>query len=302
MGLKDVVIAELTEDTEATLTYGDLQKLAGAIEASITPDNADPDVQYYDDIEGDVLYPDPELSFKTKMADIPLIIQEKIFGNRIDDNGVLVRTAQDKPPYYAVGFRSEKSDKTYRYVWLYKVRAKPVTENYATKEGNPNALRFTALYCRLSRDDGMDSESNSISVQKMILSKYAKEHGYDITKHEFAGAVKGVDVLLFEQNADASLLQLTCIKETVSSIAKHTGDRLGDDHVDMTGFTFFYHPFELVTLAGVQAGDAFISENTHKVVFRVIAYIALIVSLLVGKTLQLIFFISGNATVDCETD
>ena len=98
VGLKDVVIAELTEDTEATLTYGDLQKLAGAIEASITPDNADPDVQYYDDIEGDVLYPDPELSFKTKMADIPLIIQEKIFGNRIDDNGVLVRTAQDKPP------------------------------------------------------------------------------------------------------------------------------------------------------------------------------------------------------------
>ena len=43
VGLKDVVIAELTEDTEATLTYGDLQKLAGAIEASITPDNADPD-------------------------------------------------------------------------------------------------------------------------------------------------------------------------------------------------------------------------------------------------------------------
>ena len=119
VGLKDVVIAELTEDTEATLTYGDLQKLAGAIEASITPDNADPDVQYYDDIEGDVLYPDPELSFKTKMADIPLIIQEKIFGNKIDDNGVLVRTAQDKPPYYAVGFRSEKSDKTYRYVWLF---------------------------------------------------------------------------------------------------------------------------------------------------------------------------------------
>ena len=66
------------------------------------------------------LYPDPELSFKTKMADIPLMIQEKIFGNRIDDNGVLVRTAQDKSPYYAVGFRSEKSDKTYRYVWLYK--------------------------------------------------------------------------------------------------------------------------------------------------------------------------------------
>ena len=135
VGLKDVVIAELTEDTEATLTYGDLQKLAGAIEASITPDNADPDVQYYDDTEGDVLYPDPELAFKTKVADLPLIIQEMIFGNKIDDNGVLIRSSTDKPPYFAVGFKSEKSNHKYRYVWLYKVRAKPVTENYATKEG-----------------------------------------------------------------------------------------------------------------------------------------------------------------------
>ena len=135
VGLKNMVIAELLEDTEATLTYGELQLVAGAIEASVTPDNTDPEIQYADDIEFDVLYPDPELSFKTKMADIPLGIQEKIFGNEIDDNGVLVRTAQDKPPYFAVGFKSEKADKSYRYVWLYKVRAKPVTENYATKEG-----------------------------------------------------------------------------------------------------------------------------------------------------------------------
>ncbi len=135
VGLKNVVIAPLTVDTEETLTYGELQLLAGAIEASITPENAEPDVQFADDVEFDVLYPDPELSFKTKMADIPLQIQEKIFGNQIDDNGVLVRTAQDKPPYFAVGFKSEKSDRSFRYIWLYKVRAKPVTESYATKEG-----------------------------------------------------------------------------------------------------------------------------------------------------------------------
>lgn len=62
-------------------------------------------------------------------------IQEQIFGNQIDDNGVLVRTASDKPGYFAVGFKSEKADGNFRYVWLYKVRAKPATENYATKEG-----------------------------------------------------------------------------------------------------------------------------------------------------------------------
>jgi hypothetical protein len=46
VGLKNLVIAPLLTDTETETTYGDLQKVAGAIEASITPDNADPEVQY----------------------------------------------------------------------------------------------------------------------------------------------------------------------------------------------------------------------------------------------------------------
>ncbi|MFR6102053.1 MAG: major tail protein [Christensenellales bacterium] len=135
VGLKNVVIAPLTEDTDTSHTYGELQLVTGAIEATITPDNTDPDIQYADDIEFDVLYPDPELTFSTSMADVPLAIQEMIFGNQIDDNGVLVRTASDRPPYFAVGFKSEKSDGAFRYVWLYKVRAKPMTESYKTKEG-----------------------------------------------------------------------------------------------------------------------------------------------------------------------
>ena len=136
VGLKNMVIAPVTADTETATTYGDLQRVAGAIEATITPENNDPDIQYFDDVEGDVLYPDPELTFKTKLADLPLIVQEMIFSNKIDDNGVLIRTASDKPGYFAVGFKSEKADGAYRYVWLYKVRAKPVTENYATREGS----------------------------------------------------------------------------------------------------------------------------------------------------------------------
>lgn len=135
VGLKNMVIAPVTEDTETATTYGDLQRVAGAIEATITPENNDPDIQFFDDVEGDVLYPDPELTFKTKLADLPLIVQEMIFSNKIDDNGVLIRTANDKPGYFAVGFMSEKANGTFRYVWLFKVRAKPVTETYATKEG-----------------------------------------------------------------------------------------------------------------------------------------------------------------------
>ncbi len=38
--------------------------------------------------------------------------------------------------------------------------------------------KITALYCRLSQDDGREGESNSISNQKEILLQYAKQHGF----------------------------------------------------------------------------------------------------------------------------
>lgn len=38
--------------------------------------------------------------------------------------------------------------------------------------------KITALYCRLSRDDESQGDSNSIVNQKAYLSRYAKEHSF----------------------------------------------------------------------------------------------------------------------------
>ena len=43
-------------------------------------------------------------------------------------------------------------------------------------QSNPN--KITALYCRLSQDDGLDGESNSIANQKSILEQYAIDHRF----------------------------------------------------------------------------------------------------------------------------
>lgn len=48
---------------------------------------------------------------------------------------------------------------------------------------NKNQIGTTALYCRLSRDDGTESESNSIGNQKKLLSQKAKEMGLTDTKY-----------------------------------------------------------------------------------------------------------------------
>lgn len=40
------------------------------------------------------------------------------------------------------------------------------------------AEKITALYCRLSRDDELAGDSNSIVNQKAILKKYADDNGF----------------------------------------------------------------------------------------------------------------------------
>ena len=51
-------------------------------------------------------------------------------------------------------------------------------------QSNSNKGRegVTALYCRLSRDDGTENESNSISNQKTLLQQKAKEYGLSNTR------------------------------------------------------------------------------------------------------------------------
>ena len=57
---------------------------------------------------------------------------------------------------------------------------------------NRQSDKITAIYCRLSRDDELTGESNSISNQKRILETYAKQNGFTnlrwYTDDGFSGA------------------------------------------------------------------------------------------------------------------
>ncbi len=53
-----------------------------------------------------------------------------------------------------------------------------VTENITYNYGGD----ITALYCRLSKDDDVVGDSNSIVHQKEMLAKYAKDHGFSNTQ------------------------------------------------------------------------------------------------------------------------
>ena len=70
---------------------------------------------------------------------------------------------------------NESRDQVFRYIRLTNLRPELLTILFmATKQNNGLEEKITALYGRLSDDDGVDMESNSISNQRTILQDYAK--------------------------------------------------------------------------------------------------------------------------------
>ena len=47
-----------------------------------------------------------------------------------------------------------------------------------THEVNQYENKITALYCRLSQEDELKGDSNSIQNQRAIVEKYAKDNGF----------------------------------------------------------------------------------------------------------------------------
>lgn len=134
VGMRDVVVAIMVkDDSDGTEYETDIQPLAGAIEATVTPENTDPEVQEADDGEFDAVYPSPHGTIQVNLVDIPIELRPSILGGYIDDNGVYINGTKDQQPYLALGFKSQKADKTDRLMWLYKLRARPLAESYATR-------------------------------------------------------------------------------------------------------------------------------------------------------------------------
>ena len=58
-----------------------------------------------------------------------------------------------------------------------------VLQFYIHSQPQEEADGITACYERLSQEDKLDGESNSISNQKRILEKYCRDHGYTAIRH-----------------------------------------------------------------------------------------------------------------------
>ena len=97
---------------------------------------------------------------------------------------------------------------------------------------------ITALYCRLSRDDGTDNDSNSIVNQKKLLQKHAKEHGFSNTRSYVDDGYTGTN---FNRPGFQKLLE-DIEMGYVSVIIVKDMSRLGRDYLQVGYYTDTYFP------------------------------------------------------------
>ena len=97
---------------------------------------------------------------------------------------------------------------------------------------------ITALYCRLSKDDGQDAESNSISNQKTFLAQKAKEYGLTDTRYYVDDGYTGTN---FNRPGFQKMLEDIELGYVTTVMVKDLS-RLGRHYVEVGNYTDTYFP------------------------------------------------------------
>lgn len=116
----------------------------------------------------------------------------------------------------------------------------------------------TALYCRLSRDDDLQGESNSIGNQKKLLSKYAKEYGLSNTKYFVDDGFTGTNF-----NRPGFIEMVEAVEAGyIGAILVKDMSRLGRDYLQVGYYTDNFFPEYNIRFIAVNDGiDSAEGEN-----------------------------------------
>ena len=94
-------------------------------------------------------------------------------------------------------------------------------------------MKFTALYERLSRDDELIGESNSIKNQKQLLESYAHKNGYSPIRHFTDDGVSGTT---FEREGFQAMIA-EVEAGNVSAVIVKDMSRFGRDYLKVGFYT-----------------------------------------------------------------
>lgn len=113
-----------------------------------------------------------------------------------------------------------------------------------------NQQQITALYCRLSNEDDLDGESNSIQNQRALLQKYAEDHGFTNVRFFVDDGYTGTN---FSRPAMQEMLSLVEAGQVNTVIVKDMS-RFGRDYLQVGHYTEIVFPSMNVRFIAVNDG------------------------------------------------
>lgn len=110
--------------------------------------------------------------------------------------------------------------------------------------------KITALYCRLSRDDESQGDSNSIVNQKAYLSRYAKEHSFRNTEFFVDDGYTGANF----QRPDWQRMMALVEEGKIGTIITKDMSRIGRNYLEVGMYTEITFPQNDVRFIAVNSG------------------------------------------------
>ena len=104
------------------------------------------------------------------------------------------------------------------------------------KKARTDEERWTALYCRLSCDDDLQGDSNSIRNQKMLLKQYADEHRFRNVRYYVDDGYSGSNF----DRPDFKRMIDDIDNGKVSAVIVKDMSRFGRDHILVGYYTKYY--------------------------------------------------------------
>jgi len=148
VGVDQLYIAPITQDDAAGYVAGTPEWLAPLAELKLEP-ASNSETQYADNQAYDTMNSVGETAITAVITNLPAEMYAKVTGQVFDAVSGRIFEREGAPSYFALGFRSMKSNGKYRYYWFQKVKFSLPKEEAATKTDTPEfktrELTITAL-------------------------------------------------------------------------------------------------------------------------------------------------------------
>lgn len=186
-GIEGLVYAPIAEDSTENFATGDVKELAGVAELTKSTESSS-EAHYYDNMPAVVIESTGSDEVTASVSAIPLDVLADITGQTYDETTNMFIEGPRENKYFALGYRTKKTDGTEVYVWRLK-------GTFSIPESTHN-----------TEDDGTDANGQEITYTGIS------------TTHKFTKTGKGAKAINVEADGKANVTDFFKTVQTPDSV------------------------------------------------------------------------------------